>query len=38
MKKSFSYDGAKLWNSLPADLRDSDSLQVFKNGIGAHNF
>ena len=38
MKKSFSYDGAKLWNSLPADLRDSDSLQIFKNGIGAHNF
>ena len=38
MKKSFSYDGAKLWNSLPADLRYSDSLQIFKNGIGAHNF
>ena len=38
MKKSFSYDGAKLWNSLPADLRDSDSLQIFKNGIGAQNF
>ena len=38
MKKSFSYDRAKLWNFLPADLRDSDSLQIFKNGIGAHNF
>ena len=38
MKKSFSYDGAKLWNSLPVDLRDSDSLEIFKNGIGAHNF
>jgi hypothetical protein len=23
LKKSFCYDGAKLWNSLPADIRDS---------------
>ena len=23
LKKSFCYDGAKLWNSLPADMRDS---------------
>jgi hypothetical protein len=23
LKKSFCYDGGKLWNSLPADMRDS---------------
>jgi hypothetical protein len=38
LKKSFSYDGAKLWNSLPPDLCDSDSLLIFRNGITAHNF
>ena len=38
MKKVFLKTGQKLWNSLPADLRDSGSLQIFKNGIGAHNF
>ena len=39
LKKRFSYDdGAKLWNSLPLDLCDSDSLLIFRNGITAHNF
>jgi hypothetical protein len=38
LKKSFSYDGAKLWNSLAPDLCDSDSLLIFRNGITAHNF
>ena len=38
LKKSFSYDGAKLWTSLPPDLCDSDSLLIFRNGITAHNF
>ena len=38
LKKKFSYDGAKLWNSLPPDLCDSDSLLIFRNEITAHNF
>jgi hypothetical protein len=37
-KKSFSYDGAKLWNSLPEDLRDSATFPIFKSRISAHNF
>ncbi len=36
LKKSFSYDGAKLWNSLPADVRNSDPLTIFKERIRAH--
>ena len=36
LKKSFSYDGARVWNSLPADVRNSDTLTIFKNGIRAH--
>ena len=38
LKKSFSYSGAKLWNSLPTDLRNSDTLTGFKNGIRALKF
>ena len=38
LKKSFCYDGAKLWNSLPADKRDSDTLPTFINAIDAYNF
>ena len=38
IKKSFSYDGAKLWNSLPEDLRDLATLPKFKSRISAHNF
>mgnify|MGYP002804401586 CR=1 FL=1 len=37
LKKSFCYDGAKLWNSLPADMRDSDTLPTFINAIDAYN-
>ena len=33
LKKSFSYDGAKIWNSLPADVRNSDTLTIFKNRL-----
>ena len=29
--------GAKLWNSLPADMRDSDTLPTFINAIDAYN-
>ena len=36
LKKSFSYDGARVWNSLPADVRNSDTLTIFKKGIRAH--
>ena len=35
LKRSFCYDGAKLWNSLPADMRDSDTLSTFTNAIDA---
>ena len=31
IKKTFSYDGAKIWNSLPADVRDSGTLTILKN-------
>ena len=33
LKKSFSYDGAKIWNSLPANVRNSDTLTIFKNRL-----
>ena len=36
LKKSSCYDGAKLWNSLPADMRDSDTLPTFINAIDAN--
>ena len=29
-KKSFSYSGATLWNSLPRDIRQAESLGLFK--------
>ena len=38
LKKSFCYDGAKLWNSLPADVRDSDTLSTYINAIVAFSF
>ena len=38
LKKSFSYSGANLWNSLPTDLHNSATLTDFKNGIGALKF
>ena len=33
--KSFSFSGAKLWNSLPIDLGNGDTLSAFKNGLCA---
>ena len=33
LKRSFSYDGAVLWNSLPTQLRSAQSLGVFKRGL-----
>ena len=31
VKRSFSYSGASLWNSLPESLRSSSSISSFKN-------
>mgnify|MGYP002804208665 CR=1 FL=1 len=33
LKRSFSYSGASLWNSLPESLRFSASLQFFKTNL-----
>ena len=38
MKNSFMYDGAKLWNSIPKDIRKSKSLLSFRNKIAAHTY
>ena len=32
-KKSFTYYGAKLWNALPNEIKDSVSLSSFKNSL-----
>ena len=33
MKKSFMYDGASIWNSLPENIRESKSISCFKRKI-----
>jgi hypothetical protein len=33
LKRSLSYDGAVLWNSLPTELRSAKSLSAFKRGL-----
>jgi hypothetical protein len=38
MKKSFIYDGAKLWNTIPSEIRESKSLSCFQKKIAAHIF
>ena len=38
MKNSFMYDGAKLWNSIPEDIRKSKSLSSFRNKIAPHTY
>ena len=38
MKNSFMYDGAKLWNSIPNEIRESQSLSSFQKKIAAHIF
>ena len=35
-KKSFSYMGCSLWNSLPIVIKDSPSLQTFKVSVKKH--
>ena len=32
LRKSFSYSGATLWNSLPKELRQAKSLEILKSG------
>ena len=36
VKKSFSYDGAKVWNSLSADVPSSATFTIFKTHLCAH--
>ena len=36
MKKSFMYDGASIWNSLPKNIRESNSLSSFKRKIATY--
>ena len=38
MKNSLMYDGAKLWNSIPIEIRESKSLSCFQKNIAAHIF
>ena len=38
LKKSFSYSGAKLWNSLSHDLRSAHSLHDFKHKLCRNSF
>ena len=33
LKNSFIYSGAVLWNSLPSDLRQAESLNIFRNKL-----
>lgn len=37
-RKSFSYSGATLWNSLPADIRTSKTLNEFKTRLSYFRF
>ena len=36
LKKSFSYCGAEVWNSLPPEIRGAKSLSLFKKKINQH--
>ena len=36
MKKSFVYDGAHLWNSIPKEIRESKSFFSFRKKIVTH--
>ena len=33
LKRSFSYSAAKLWNSLPSEVKEASSLYQFKRSI-----
>ena len=38
MKESFMYNVAKLWNSIPNEIRERKSLSCFQKKIAAHIF
>ena len=37
LKKSFMYDGAFIWNSLPENIRESKTLSIFERKIATHH-
>ena len=38
LKKSFMFDGAHIWNSLPTEIRESNSIMSFETKIATHIF
>ena len=36
LKKNFSYQGAVLWNNLPSNLRQAQTLNAFRIGCRQH--
>ena len=36
MKRSFMFDGAYIWNSLPKEIRERKSLSCFQSKIATH--
>jgi hypothetical protein len=36
--KSFMFDGAHIWNSLPTEIRESNSIMSFETKIATHIF
>ena len=38
LKKSFMFDGAHIWNSLPTEIRESKSIMSFETKIATHMF
>ena len=35
-RKSFAFSGAEIWNSLPANLKEAQSLETFKKQLKKH--
>jgi hypothetical protein len=38
LKKSFMFDGAHIWNYLPTEIRESNSIMSFETKIATHMF
>ena len=38
LKNSFSYNGAVMWNSLPTNLRQAQTIASFKSSLGGFLF
>ena len=38
LKRSLSFGGAKLWNSLPSVIKNVDSFKLFKSSIAKFDF